>query len=113
MNDPCEACGACCIADSSSDETFVDILEEDYERLPDELRGSAVYRGDFGHGDLWQFKTRYNLQGLTVCFHLKGTVGVNAYCSIYNDRPGVCRIFEPDSEECSDAIGEFRRIFEV
>lgn len=34
------------------------------------------------------------------CAALTGTIGVSVTCSIYEDRPRTCRVFEPGSEQC-------------
>lgn len=48
-------------------------------------------------------KTKRNVQGKTVCAAYKGTVGGQGSCLIYENRPLVCRAFEPGAKECLDA----------
>ena len=43
------------------------------------------------------------------CGNLEGTLGENIGCSIYEDRPKVCRDFEAGSDRCH----EYRRMFDL
>ena len=80
----CRACGACC-AYSAEWPRFS--LESDaaLARIPEALvapsRGGMRCEGD-------------------RCAALEGEVGVETRCTIYDDRPDVCRACEPGDDAC-------------
>jgi Fe-S-cluster containining protein len=43
------------------------------------------------------------------CINLEGTLGEKVGCSIYEDRPNICRVFEAGSDRCL----EYRRIYGI
>ena len=47
--------------------------------------------------------TKSNAQGVRVCMGLLGKVGKQVACSIYGERPELCRQFEAGSSECHQA----------
>lgn len=83
----CRACGACC-AYSAEWPRFS--LESDaaLARIPEALvspsRGGMRCEGD-------------------RCAALEGEVGVETRCTIYDDRPDVCRACEPGDDACTIA----------
>lgn len=85
--DPCQACGACC-SHSRAWPRFTTEAERDLERIPRHLvePGGGGLRCD---GDR--------------CAALVGDVGRWTACSIYEDRPLVCRACEPGDEACTIA----------
>lgn len=82
----CLNCGACCDYFEG-----VDVLKSD--NIPVEL---TTYRD--GYGCMKQIGTR--------CIALSGTVGKDARCSIYENRPSVCRDFPSRNRHCADARRE-------
>ena len=84
---PCQACGACC--NYSKDwPRFTTEDEAHLARLPRRL----VNFHDTGMhcvGDR--------------CSALAGDVGVATHCTVYADRPDVCRACEPGDDACSMA----------
>ena len=84
-DNPCQACGACC-ATSANWPRFSTEDDEALARIPLQLvnaRGSGM-RCD-GHR----------------CAALKGKVGEATSCSIYAERPEVCRTCMPGDDECA------------
>jgi len=47
--------------------------------------------------------TKRNGQGVRVCTALTGKLGKQVACSIYPERPHLCRQFEAGSPECHEA----------
>ncbi len=78
----CIACGACC-AYSASWPAFIG--DGDAEGIPDELIDSERGRM-LCHGNR--------------CAALAGEIGSRAQCSVYANRPLVCREFQAGSEDC-------------
>ena len=78
----CRACGACC---AYSDSWPAFIGDGDGEGIADELI-------DFNHGRMRCHGNR--------CSALAGEVGGQAQCSVYPNRPLVCREFQPRSDDC-------------
>jgi Fe-S-cluster containining protein len=78
----CLACGACC---AYSDTWPALIGENDGDGIPAELI-------DFDHGRMLCHGNR--------CSALVGEIGGRAQCSVYANRPLVCREFQPESEDC-------------
>lgn len=88
---PCQACGACC-AYSAEWPRFTTEDEDALARLPQDLIA------DDGSG--------MRCNGVR-CSALKGTVGVATSCSVYADRPDVCRACEPGDDACQMARAKF------
>jgi Fe-S-cluster containining protein len=82
MSLDCPACGACC-AYSESWPAFIG--DGDGQGIPDELI-------DFEHERMLCHGNR--------CSALEGELGGQVRCSVYANRPLVCREFQPGSEEC-------------
>ena len=82
MSFDCVTCGACC---AYSDSWPVFIGTGDAEGIPDELIDSE-------HGRMLCHGNR--------CAALAGELGNRAQCSVYANRPLVCREFQPGSEDC-------------
>lgn len=88
---PCQTCGACC-SYSKEWPRFTTESDEEIDLLPramvDDEAGGMLCSGD-------------------RCAALQGTVGVSTSCSVYEDRPVVCRACEPGDEACSLARASF------
>jgi len=78
----CVACGACC-AYSESWPAFIG--DRDGEGISNELI-------DFAHARMQSYGHR--------CAALVGEIGRRAECSVYANRPLVCREFQAGSEDC-------------
>lgn len=93
----CLQCGACCVSPFSG-EGYIHLEPEERDRL----RGLSlpVIEMDAAGETLLLLATRVNAQGLRVCRALGGSVGRRVACSVYEDRPHLCREFEAGSAEC-------------
>lgn len=80
----CQACGACC-AYSADWPRFSLETDEELARIPEALIDPSQGRMAFEGGR---------------CKALGGTVGEQATCGIYADRPIVCRDCMPGDAEC-------------
>ncbi len=100
----CLGCGACCVEDHEYFPSgYAHLSRDDYERIPHPLRNLLVTAdGSYMRA---QWRTHGGVSRFT-CAALKGTVGVDARCSIYDDRPRVCRWFKPGETMCLDARRE-------
>lgn len=82
--DACQSCGACC-AYSYDWPEFTDESDRHLSRIPIELCNCDTGRmkcvGD-------------------RCCALQGEVGKSVSCSIYKNRPNVCRQFKPGTAGC-------------
>jgi hypothetical protein len=85
----CLACGACC-AFSESWPAFIG--DRDGEGIPDDLI-------DFERERMQCYCDR--------CSALVGDIGSRAQCSVYENRPLVCREFQSGSEDCIIARRRF------
>ena len=83
-NSPCQACGACC-AYSRWCPRFT--VEDD-----DEIALIPAYLLD-------ETGTGMRCDG-DRCVALAGEIGVATGCTIYEERPAVCRECQPGDEEC-------------
>lgn len=95
----CTACGICCFlplivpvsrAESERLTSFCDILLDGTDE--DIVVDRVLMRNDDGR-----------------CRNLEGTLGESIGCTIYIDRPQVCRDFEAGSDRCH----EYRRMFDL
>jgi len=82
LNFDCQACGACC---AYSESWPVFIGEGDSAGIPQDLI-------DFERGRMLSHRKR--------CAALVGDLGTRAQCSVYANRPLVCREFQAGSEDC-------------
>lgn len=87
----CQACGACC-SYSSDWPRFSLESDERLDAIPPELVATDL-GGMRCAGDR--------------CAALAGKVGVAASCTIYADRPDVCRACLPGDDECLTARRSF------
>ncbi len=95
----CRTCGGCCLIDLH-EPTYFPLMAGDRARLPKRLHLHIV------DDQLTTITTRAKrgpLAGkkITRCVMLKGTVGHAVSCSVYEDRPTVCReAIEPGDAAC-------------
>jgi len=92
----CQSCGACC-GPLYDDETHADLTEEDVGRLSKGyVKRWVVYVLD----QYPALKTKRTAHSGVVCGALQGQVGKKVRCSIYENRPTVCRRYRPGSPDC-------------
>lgn len=91
----CRSCGACCACDQ-----FMTIEVSDYDRTPRQYTGfipgiwTNEITGQKQHG--LRLMRRHDAR----CIALRGKVGQQVGCAIYDKRPAVCQRFEPGGEKC-------------
>jgi Fe-S-cluster containining protein len=91
----CEDCGACCAFDSP---TFVPLNTADQEHLGARLE-------ELTHEEAGQ---RYMRMHEGYCLALDRSGGASQ-CSIYDQRPELCREFHQGSSECRSVLLSIRR----
>lgn len=89
----CTKCGACCSTDPLCD-SYVDATPQEAALIPAE---HLLERGPHGW---YPLRVKKDRQGHTVCVAFRGVIGYRANCSIYNNRPAMCKELEPGSEAC-------------
>lgn len=104
----CLTCGACC-ASQSPGQSYVLLNEADVKRLHG--TGLPILTLDVQDSEppetLEALPTKFDPNGTKVCIALGGcSGGVNA-CSIYEQRPRACRVFEVGGYFCQDARRRF------
>ena len=89
----CAGCGSCC-------EFFqaIDVFEE--ETNFQWLKANGYITEDNEH-TMYAMK---QVEDSTRCIALRGEVGKDASCSIYENRPEVCRIFTGGSDRCRSIL---------
>ena len=106
----CTDCGACCVSEE-------DKLRHAELNPEEALRGPFSPRGRYKRyvisvlsGSAIKTKWRPVRTGLLsqaqicACALLRGNPLVQVSCSIYRDRPAVCKAFRRGSKECRDAV---------
>jgi Fe-S-cluster containining protein len=97
----CLTCGACCCA--GLDVPLWPGERDDFEKRPHLVQLTQLRRVG---PRLMRFLRHTPETGR--CIALRGALG-DVYCGIYNDRPMLCREFEPGCPECY----EYRRQFGI
>ena len=99
----CNRCGACCCnTNDNRAEAFVDYVQlfpHDTLYTNHRARAEWAIRNDRGE---WHLRLTEDHR----CVALSGPVGQSVHCTIYSQRPGVCRRVEPGGEECLNARRE-------
>ena len=93
----CVTCGACCYnPDENREIDYVDYVEiaptDRIMRKPELVRRLVVLDADF--------LPHMRLDHHQRCAALTGSLGKKVGCSVYHDRPGVCREFKAGSKRC-------------
>ena len=99
MNIPtdCTKCGACC---SNPDPKWVEVTAADAQRIPaTNLQPGAATPPGAGPFAMTQDGER--------CSCLVGQIGRNAHCSIYLNRPTICRSVTPGSPICLASLARY------
>src|ERR1700730_5713398 len=93
----CLTCGACCVSPFVG-EGYIQLNVQEEERLG--RMGLPVLEVVPDPEDrIVLLGTKSNAQGVRVCMGLLGKVGKQVACSIYGERPELCREFEAGSPE--------------
>lgn len=102
----CRSCGACCVGIHSDDDGgWADCEARDLRRMSANVRKQLVVIPQDG----WSFTDKLYATPTTVtplgkvCNFLRGTPGRKVSCRIYDQRPDVCRQFEPGSQGCLES----------
>lgn len=95
----CVSCGACCYNPNDNREIgYIDYVEiEPSDRImkrPDLVRRLVVLDDDL--------IPHMRLNHHHRCVALTGKLGVKVGCSIYHDRPTICRSFTAGSKKCRE-----------
>jgi uncharacterized protein len=96
MTPDCQTCGACCCFDKE-DETFIPISADEQKKLPRRFQFRIIGR---------ELQTMKKRSGHVACVALKGTVGEDVRCEMYNVRPSICEEFKVGSKACLKARQE-------
>ena len=86
----CQKCGACCL--SKTDNKWIEVSEEDAKNIDPSL---------LQEGDIEKYAMKQTDQG--ICAALKGNVKLFCWCSIYENRPLICRKIQPKDNVCMTA----------
>ena len=97
----CQLCGACCVQQGLFDGTsYVYLDRQEAKRL--RRMGLTVVQGALGDSYLG-CRSHAGAGGRPACVALEGKVGLRCGCSIYSERPSVCREFEVGEALCRAA----------
>jgi Fe-S-cluster containining protein len=93
----CQACGACC----ATFDVWLDEADRTrFEGSPRLVRLTVLQKPSSGAAWDWRFLRRDRETGR--CAALEGQLTA-CRCTIYEDRPRLCRVFEAGSDECRKA----------
>ena len=92
----CQTCGACC---ATFDVWLMGGDRDRFERSQKLVVLTRTY-GPSGAGGDWRFMSRDDKTG--CCVALEGGLR-SCRCTIYDERPWLCREFEAGSEDCLEA----------
>ena len=123
----CRACGVCCVCPQDQG-YYCDVTPEDIERLSKKfVTENVAFTSPFdmmamiidGHRVMggairttWRTMRQGPFKGyeMNTCVALQGSVMHKVSCSIYKNRPDVCRIaLKPGDKSCLDVRKAFRR----
>lgn len=97
----CLLCGACCVQQGPFDGTsYVYLDRQEAKRL--RRVGLTVVQGALGDSYLG-CRSHTGAGGRPACVALEGKVGLRCGCSVYCERPSVCRQFEVGEALCRAA----------
>lgn len=92
----CQTCGACCQSPPELDQAiYVRVSQAELVHLQNKAPQHVVALKKPSYGASGALKMCGG-----QCSALLGQVGEKVSCSIYEDRPSVCKQFEPESECC-------------
>ena len=92
--DKCEGCGLCCI--NMDDSKWIEVNSYD----------ALVLDQDFLQiGDIATFAMKQDSKGRCTCLDSDNR------CSIYANRPSICRTVQRGDDVCRDSIRRFNKLF--
>jgi Fe-S-cluster containining protein len=97
----CQACGACCVQFGAQDGNAYVYLERQEARALRRL-GLPVVPTALGAFCLGAAEHE-GAGGRAACIAFTGELGRQCACSIYEDRPSVCREYEVGGQLCQEA----------
>ncbi len=96
----CQSCGLCCVSPYDQP-AYVDVTPRDEERLGKRFVRLHVIDGSIATE--WRDVKRGPYKGYRMnrCIALRGEVGFGVKCSVYENRPAICRVaLVPGDEAC-------------
>ncbi len=96
----CQTCGLCCISPYEAN-TYVDVTPKDEARLGEKFVRLHVLNGSIK--TVWAETKRGPMKGFKMnrCAALRGNIGFGVRCSVYENRPAICRMaLVPGDEAC-------------
>ncbi len=106
MTHDCRTCGACCASLAEDRPTLADVLPSDLARMSPRTVRLRVLREHDAHGTktAWKQQVTGPFAGhkACVCSALRGSLLSRVSCGMYDERPDVCREFEPGSKRCKE-----------
>jgi len=101
----CQSCGACCRAIAGYNLNYVPVTRDDANRLSREQRKQYLLPMVGNRSAMLLTKSSDSTPVLT-CKALQGMIGASVSCQVYENRPDVCRRFEPGDHVCDFARSE-------
>ena len=102
----CRSCGACCVASGDGGDVlahgYADLSSEDVERMTPHVR-RQLHELFIGHETRYATRAKQLASGDVGCQYLRGTPGQRCSCSIYENRPDICRRFPVGGVVCREA----------
>jgi Fe-S-cluster containining protein len=102
----CRSCGACCVANGDGGDVlahgYADLTSEDVAQMTPHVRRQlhAIF---IGSETRYATRAKQLASGDVGCQYLRGTPGQRCSCSIYANRPDICRRFRAGSAMCREA----------
>lgn len=102
----CTDCGACCQVingEAPNEIAYVELLHGDLVNLRLSKDSPFVMESrprSLNSSGFSLKAVRSEDKGPCVCVFLSDSVGVGAECTVYNNRPSICRSFEKGSQTC-------------
>ena len=97
----CQSCGACCVQFGPHDGNAYVYLDRQEAR---QMRSLGLPVIEQSMGSSWLTAEAHEGSGGRVaCVAFIGRLGDSCGCSIYADRPGICRTFEVGEQLCKEA----------
>lgn len=94
----CQTCGVCCAQRNDRSGMVIDgILESERDELDNKKHGCLG--SDPRYGVVLR-KQITQIPGIDACPFFCGEPGVKCGCSVYDERPAVCRYFHPACDDC-------------
>jgi Fe-S-cluster containining protein len=97
----CQQCGACC-SDTHGGEGYASLDRTESKRM----KRLGLHVIAISGGASLGTRVQGGRSAAWVCVAFQGEIGRDCGCSIYQDRPSVCRRFEVGSVHCRKARAE-------